>query len=72
MDYKLVSEKKQLNLLVKCRNMNNGEYFEKWILSDELLELEPKLLTELLIKKTKFGVGYINPNEEVMKDFKKL
>jgi hypothetical protein len=42
---------------------------DKWILSEELIELDPLILTELLIRKTKFGNGTVNPDEEVMKDY---
>lgn len=55
---------------MKCKSFKDEETSDKWIFSEELLDLNPILLTELLIKKTKFGIGYINPEEEVMKDYK--
>ena len=57
---------------MKCKSVKDEDSSDKWIFSEELLDLNPILLTELLIKKTKFGIGYINPEEEVMKDYKNV
>jgi hypothetical protein len=39
------------------------------MLSDEVIKIDPYLLTKLLILKTKFGVGSVNPDDEVMKSY---
>lgn len=66
-DFKIDPDLKQLNLLVKCRLNGSTNTVEKWITSEQMLDMDPQMLTDLLILKTNFGVGYIDPKEVVMK-----
>ena len=40
-DFKIDPDLKQLNLLVKCRLNGSTNTVEKWITSDQMLEMDP-------------------------------